>query len=168
MVGERKPFPVVQTGFDEIQGQFSPDGRWVAYASNETGRYEIYIRSFPAAGGQWQISTGGGITPRWRHDGQELFYVAPDNRMMAAPIHVAADGRTVSAGSPVALFASRLTTGNKSRTRLGPYDIVFALGRMDVWARHEAWTRVSQDESCLVAKGLLIRLWGAQGLYEPT
>jgi Tol biopolymer transport system component len=112
MIGERKPFPVVQTSFDEVQGQFSPDGRWVAYASNETGRYEIYIASFPDAGGKWQISTDGGITPRWRHDGQELFYVAPDNRMMAAPIHIAADARTVSAGAPVALFASRLTTGN--------------------------------------------------------
>ena len=103
---------MVQTSFDEVQGQFSPDGRWVAYASNESGRYEIYIRPFPGPGGKWQVSTGGGIYPRWRRDGKELFYVAPDNRMMAAPIQVAADGRTLSPGAPVALFASRLTTGN--------------------------------------------------------
>ena len=64
----RKPFPVVQTSFDDIQGQFSPDGRWLAYASNESGRYEIYIRSFPEAGGRWQVSTAGGTQPRWRRD----------------------------------------------------------------------------------------------------
>jgi dipeptidyl aminopeptidase/acylaminoacyl peptidase len=110
LVGERKPVPVVATSYDEVQGQFSPDGRWVAYASNLSGRYEIYIRAFPS-GGQWQVSTGGGISPRWRHDSHELFYVAPDNRMMAALIKVASDARTLSPGSPVPLFPSRLTTG---------------------------------------------------------
>ena len=64
LAGERTPFPVVQTSFDEVQGQFSADGRWVAYASNETGRYEIYIRPFPSPGGKWQVSTGGGIYPQ--------------------------------------------------------------------------------------------------------
>jgi Tol biopolymer transport system component len=85
LVGEPKPVPVATTSFDEVQGQFSPDGRWVAYASNESGPYEIYIRPFPSSGGKWQVSTGGGVAPRLRHDGHELFYVAPDNRMMAAP-----------------------------------------------------------------------------------
>jgi serine/threonine-protein kinase len=112
LVGERTPFPVVQTSFDEGQGQFSPDGRWIAYASNETGRYEVYVRPFPDPGGRWQVSTGGGIWPRWRRDGMELFYVAPDNQMMAAPIQVAADGRALSPGAPVALFPTRLTAGN--------------------------------------------------------
>jgi eukaryotic-like serine/threonine-protein kinase len=113
LTGERKPVPVATTSFDEVQGQFSPDGRWVAYASNESlGGYEIYIRPFPGPGGKSQVSTGGGIYPRWRRDGHELFYVAPDNRMMAAPIRVAADGRSLSPGAPVALFATRLTTGN--------------------------------------------------------
>ena len=112
LAGERTPFPVVQTSFDEVQGQFSADGRWVAYASNETGRYEIYIRPFPSPGGKWQVSTGGGIYPRWRRDGKELFYVALDNRVMAAPIQAATDGRTLSPGAPVALFPSRLTAGN--------------------------------------------------------
>src|SRR5207248_11172645 len=89
LVGERTPFPVVQTQFDEIQGQFSPDGQWIAYASNESGRYEIYIRSFAAAGTKRQVSTGGGLQPRWRRDGKELFYVAPDHRMMAVAIDAA-------------------------------------------------------------------------------
>ena len=114
LAGERKPFPIVQTTFDEVQGQFSPDGRWVAYGSNETGRYEIYARPFPGPGGKWQISTGGGIYPRWRRDGRELFYVAPDNRMMAVPIDVTSDANTLSPGAPVALFSSRLVTGGNT------------------------------------------------------
>jgi Tol biopolymer transport system component len=118
LVGENKPVPVATSIYDEVQGQFSPDGRWVAYASNESSRYEIYIRSFPGSDVKRQVSAGGGVTPRWRHDGHELFYVAPDNRMMAAPIQVAADGRTLSPGAPVALFATRLTTGN---TGIGGY-----------------------------------------------
>ena len=104
----RKPFPVVQTPFDEVQGQFSPDARWVAYASNETGRYEVYARPFPGPGGKSQVSTGGGIYPRWRHDGKELFYIAPDNRMMAVLIQI---GGTLSAGTAVALFPTELATG---------------------------------------------------------
>jgi eukaryotic-like serine/threonine-protein kinase len=73
MTGDRKPLPVLHSSFDEIEGQFSPDTRWIAYASNESGRYEIYIRTFPEAGGKWQISTGGGMQPRWSRDGRELF-----------------------------------------------------------------------------------------------
>ena len=112
--GERKPFPIVQTTFDEVQGQFSPDGRWVAYASNETGRYEIYVRAFPGPGGKWQISTAGGIYPCWRRDGRELFYVAPDNRMMGTPIDVRSDANTLGPGAPVVLFSSRLVTGGNT------------------------------------------------------
>jgi Tol biopolymer transport system component len=111
LMGERKPFAVLQSSSDEIEGQFSPDGRWVAYASNESGRYEIYIRTFPEAGGKWQISAAGGVQPRWRRDGHELFYVAPDTRLMAVPIRLAPDTHTLDAGTPVPLFPTRLATG---------------------------------------------------------
>jgi Tol biopolymer transport system component len=111
MMGERKPFAVLQSAFDEIEGQFSPDSRWLAYASNESGRYEIYVRTFPEAGGKWQVSTAGGRQPRWRRDGRELFYVAPDTRLMAVPVGVAPNAHVLEAGTPVALFPTRLATG---------------------------------------------------------
>ena len=82
-------------------GQFSPDGKWVAYASNETGKWEIYVTSFPEPRGKWQVSTGGGEQPRWRGDGKELFYLASDGKMMTVPVTV---GVNFDAGRPVALF----------------------------------------------------------------
>ena len=82
-------------------GQFSPDGKWVAYASNETGKWEIYVTSFPDAKGRWQVSSGGGEQPRWRGDGRELFYLSSDSRMMAVPVMT---GTNFDAGTPVALF----------------------------------------------------------------
>ena len=82
-------------------GQFSPDGKWVAYASNETGKWEIYVTSFPDARGKWQVSTGGGEEPRWRGDGKELFYISSDSKMMAVPVTI---GANFDAGAPVALF----------------------------------------------------------------
>ncbi|HWW16828.1 MAG TPA: protein kinase [Candidatus Dormibacteraeota bacterium] len=84
-------------------GQFSPDGKWVAYASNESGKWEIYVTSFPDARGKWQISSGGGEQPRWRGDGKELFYLSLDGKMMAAPVTT---GAHFDAGTPVALFQS--------------------------------------------------------------
>ena len=74
----REPFLFLQTDANELWGQFSPDGRWVAYQSNETGRYEIYVRAFPAPGGAVPVSTAGGVYPRWSRDGKELYFIAPD------------------------------------------------------------------------------------------
>ena len=74
------------TSFVEMSGDFSPDGRWVAYSSDETGRDEVYIRPFPKADGQWRVSTDGGTNPRWRPDGRELFYIAPDRKLMSVSI----------------------------------------------------------------------------------
>lgn len=106
--GDRQPFPVVKTGFNESNGQFSPDGRWVAYQSDESGRKEIYVQSFPGPGGKWQVSASGGEQPRWRRDGRELYYVGPDGLLMAASIAAAAGGPALEVDAPVALFATCL------------------------------------------------------------
>jgi len=82
-------------------GQFSPDGKWVAYASNETGKWEVYVTSFPDARGKWQVSSGGGEQPRWRGDGKELFYLSSDDKMMAVPVTT---NGNFDAGSPLMLF----------------------------------------------------------------
>jgi hypothetical protein len=108
MDGDRKPFPVVQTNFEERDGQFSPDGKWIAYGSNESGRFEIYLQPFPGPGGQAQVSTNGGAQVRWRRDGKELFYIALDGRLMAVPIRLASTTQAIEAGSPIPLFATRV------------------------------------------------------------
>jgi Tol biopolymer transport system component len=106
--GDQKPFPVAQTSFEERDGQFSPDSRWIAYRSNESGRFEIYVQPFPGPGHKERISTNGGAQVRWRRDGTELFDVALDGRLMAVPIRVAPDGRDLKPREPVALFATRI------------------------------------------------------------
>jgi dipeptidyl aminopeptidase/acylaminoacyl peptidase len=99
--GAPKPFPFSRTSFNEMNGQFSPDGRWVAYQSNESGRYEIYAAPFPGPGGKRQISIGGGVYPRWRHDGKEIFYVGADLRLMAAPVNVLVGALDLGAVRPL-------------------------------------------------------------------
>jgi Tol biopolymer transport system component len=106
--GDRKPIPVATTLFEERDGQFSPDSRWVTYSSTESGRSEIYAQPFPGPGGKVQISTNGGAQPRWRHDGKEIFYIAPDNSLMSVPIHVSTRGDSLEPGPAVALFRSRI------------------------------------------------------------
>jgi len=108
MNGDRTPFPVIHTRYDEAGGQFSPDGRWLGYHSNESGRYEIYVQPFPGPGGKWQISTDGGTQVRWSRNGKELFYVAPDGKLMAVPITISSDSQTVLAGRSVPLFETRI------------------------------------------------------------
>jgi hypothetical protein len=110
--GDRKPFVFLKTKFNEAYGQFSPDGKWVAYESNESGRTEVYIRPFPAAAGQWQVSTAGGSQARWRADGKELYFVAPDQKLMAAA--VTPNGTAVAVGAPVPLFTTHLLGGGSS------------------------------------------------------
>ena len=86
-----KPEIFLQTSADERQGTFSSDGRWLAYTSNESGKYEVYVRAFPDKGGKWQISNEGGVYPVWSRNGQELFFRADDNRIMVAPYATKAD-----------------------------------------------------------------------------
>ena len=81
LVGKREPYPVVRAVADEHYGTLSPDGRWLAYISNETGAYEVYVEAFPATGFRRQISTQGGFEPHWRPDGKELFYRAPKSEV---------------------------------------------------------------------------------------
>ena len=99
--GDRKPVSYVQTPFEETNARFSPDGRWVAYDSNESGRFQVYVQTFPASGSKYQISSAGGTQPCWRRDGKELFYVAADQKLMAVPIKL---GTIVEAGTPQPLF----------------------------------------------------------------
>jgi Tol biopolymer transport system component len=100
--GDRKPFPFLSTRFSVAQGAFSPDGKWVTYQSNESGRFEVFVRPFPGPGGQWQVSTDGGTSPRWRADGKELYFLAPDSKLMA--VAVAAQGGIFTPGTPETLF----------------------------------------------------------------
>jgi len=103
-VPEAKPKPYLQTQFDELWGRFSPEAtpRWIAYQSDETGRYEVYIRAFPEPRGEFQISTGGGQYPQWGASGRELFYVSPDNKLMVVSLKLGADSVTPS--TPRELF----------------------------------------------------------------
>jgi eukaryotic-like serine/threonine-protein kinase len=106
--GERKPYPFLPSPFSMRGAVFSPDGKWLAYCSNESGDLKVYVASFPGPGGKWQVSPGGGCTPRWKHDGQELFYLSSDNRVMAAEIRV--NGSSVEIGDVRVLFETLSNT----------------------------------------------------------
>ena len=108
LTGDRTPFPVVQTPFMEDQGQFSPDGRWIAFRSNQSGREEIYVQAFPGPAGSQLVSTEGGSQPRWRRDGTELYYLAPDNTLRVVSIR-SAGGQRLETSKPVPLFRTRVT-----------------------------------------------------------
>jgi eukaryotic-like serine/threonine-protein kinase len=108
--GDRKPILLLQTPYAESQGQLSPDSRWLAYTSNESGNSQVYVQPFipgwdKPITGKWQISTAGGTQPRWRGDGKELFYVAPDRKLMAVEVKAAA--QSFDRGTPQALFETR-------------------------------------------------------------
>jgi Tol biopolymer transport system component len=107
--GDQKPIPVVAGPFAETTPVFSPDGRFIAYGSNESGRSEIYVQSFPVAKGKWQVSTAGGTDPSWRADGKEIFYRSADQKLMAVDV---SGGDTFQAGIPKPLFPARVQPGN--------------------------------------------------------
>jgi Tol biopolymer transport system component/DNA-binding winged helix-turn-helix (wHTH) protein len=101
MEGDRTPVPVISSPFNEIQARVSPDGRWIAYASDETGRWEVYLQSFPVAGNKQVVSVGGGGQPQWRADGIELFYLALDRTLMSVSL---TGGSAPQIGRPKPLF----------------------------------------------------------------
>src|SRR5262249_47651671 len=107
--GERREVPVAQSQYDEPEGQFSPDGKWVALVTNESGRAEGFVQSFPAARAGVQVSTAGGSQVRWSADGKEIFYIAPDGKMTAASINLS--GAAPEVKLPVPLFQTHLGTG---------------------------------------------------------
>jgi eukaryotic-like serine/threonine-protein kinase len=113
LFGDRKPVPFLQTPFNEYDGQFSPDGRWVAYVSDESGKDEVYVTPFPGPGGKWQISTAGGTFPRWRRDSTEIFYLAPDNKLMAAAVN--GKGSSFEVGAVKPLFEARALDPTRNR-----------------------------------------------------
>jgi Tol biopolymer transport system component len=118
LFGDRKPFPYLQTEFNEANAKLSPNGQWLAYVSNETKRNEVYVQSFPAPGGKWQVSTSGGDLPVWSRAGKELFFRGADQKLMAVEVRSGA-GKTGStngavqfeAGVPMPLFSTRFGSG---------------------------------------------------------
>ena len=100
LFGDHKPQPFLNTQFNESDARFSPSGKWVAYVSNESGRNEVYVRALKGSGEKWQISTGGGSSPRWRQE-KELFYMAADGRLMVVPLKT---GTSFAHGAPTPLF----------------------------------------------------------------
>ncbi|PYS23239.1 MAG: hypothetical protein DMG11_25670 [Acidobacteria bacterium] len=122
---DKKPFVFLKTPFDERDGQFSPDGKWIAYQSNESGRFEIYVQPFPGPGGKFQISTSGGTQPRWNKNGKEIFYLSLDSKMMAASVKLSADGQSLEVGTATSLFPVRIAGGpvpglNKQQYAVSP------------------------------------------------
>jgi len=107
--GDRTPIPYLRAEFNESQAQFSPDGKWMAYVSDESGGRQIYVQSFPTLAGKFQISTDGGTQPRWRRDQKELFYLAPDRKLMAVTVKT---DRMFAPETPRALFQTTLNVGD--------------------------------------------------------
>jgi Tol biopolymer transport system component len=124
LFGNRKSFPYVQTEFQNDQPRLSPDGRWLAYRSNESKRNEIYVVSFPQPGGKWQISANGGLEPAWSWDGRELYYYGLDNKIMAVDIKPSVPGSPqLQFGAPRALFEVRASRSSEIS------DVVFAVSK---------------------------------------
>ena len=103
--GDRTPIPLVQSAFQEASPRFSPDGRWFAYTSDDSGRTEVYVQPFPQTGAKARVSASGGFEPRWRRDGKELFYLAPDGTLTAVPVNTTS---TFEHGAAQPLFKTRV------------------------------------------------------------
>jgi Tol biopolymer transport system component len=114
--GEKKPFPIIEDAFEESSPALSASGKWMAYQSNESGRNEIYITAFPGGGAKWQVSTNGGIAPKWRRDGKEMFFLDGADNLMA--VDFSSGGTVPKLGTPNTLFQ---TIG--IQRDFGPFDV---------------------------------------------
>jgi hypothetical protein len=133
---------LLRSEFDERSPQFSPDGRWFAYSSDEPGQTEIFVRRFPVTEETWRVSTSGGQQPAWNRNGKEIFFVSPDGRFMAAPVATA--GTTLSIGAPQALFRSPVrlnSVTNQYAVSADGQRFLFALPTEDFVARPSARSR---------------------------
>jgi eukaryotic-like serine/threonine-protein kinase len=116
LFGDRKPIPIVQSAFDKGGAAISPDGKWLAYHTSDSGRNEVYITAFPGAGAKWQFSTNGGIEAHWRKDGKELFFLDPTDNLVAVDVNIANNAPQL--GVPHILFQA-----NAIHRQSGPYDV---------------------------------------------
>jgi eukaryotic-like serine/threonine-protein kinase len=122
MTGNRQPVPYLSTPFHEGRGQFSPDGRWVAYTSDESGANEVYVQSFPAGGAKWRVSSKGGDWVRWRRDAREMFYIAADRRLMSVAVRAISAG--LEFGTPNPLFMIPVALAGAGSLAPYTYDVM--------------------------------------------
>jgi Tol biopolymer transport system component len=119
--GDHKPEPYLQTEFNETKGHFSPDGKWVVYTSDESGKMEIYVQTFPRTANKWRVSTNGGALPLWRKDGKEIFFFTGDRKLWS--VDVKAGTANFEAGVPRFLFESRVYSTNTGNNSPIPYAV---------------------------------------------
>jgi serine/threonine protein kinase len=117
----KKASPYIESPFDKAQAKLSPDGRWLAYTTNDSGSYQVVVQSFPnPTVGKWQITAQGGAEPRWRRDGRELYFLTFDGKLMAVPIKA---GASFEAGAPEMLFQTPITVNRNQPERTRRYDV---------------------------------------------
>jgi Tol biopolymer transport system component len=118
---DKQPIPFLNTPFNETQAQFSPDGRWIAYVSDQTGRQEVYVRSFPRSRSEWPVSTSQGFQPRWRPDGRGLFFISSEGTedFMAVDIDAKASDGSLRIGAPRKIFQFGVISQNQRNS----YDV---------------------------------------------
>jgi hypothetical protein len=119
-IGEPTLSRMLPSTGNQSNGQISPDGRWLAYATDDSGGWNVFVTTFPGAVGKWQVSVGGGTEPRWRGDGKEIFYLDPKGMLMAVPV---GSGPTFSTGTAQPLFRAR-PRAPISNTDVFSYDVV--------------------------------------------
>ena len=140
LFGDRKPFPVVSTSFSDVTPALSPDGKWLAYANDESGRYEVYIQPFPSGAGRWQVSTNGGAEPTWRNDGKELMYDAIQQLMA---VDVKPNGNAFELGTPHVLFKTSTVPGPSGAYTVSGDGKKFVLNAISAQAITEPFTLVT-------------------------